>query len=601
MVGRSGANARLERMFMALLMLAANVGGGCGKREEVPCRCPDATPPAAPSIGASVEHASGAGVSAHEPTEAEARRWLDEDYVPAVRRLERAASLMSWNAYVSGNQDFYRAKEDADILYRRFHSDRKTFERLKELKDSPAITDPLLKRSLEVAWLQYLDNQIDPALNARIVELSTGLEERFNTFRADAGGVKKTDNELTKVLRETKGPDEARTAWEALKQVGPLVAEELLELVELRNEAARQVGFADYYAMQLAVAEQTPEGLKDLLDRVAAMTDAPFRQWKGAIDAELAARFGITVEELRPWHYGDPFFQSAPPVEGLDADGMWNGRDILAVAKSFYAGIGLETEAVLARSDLYEREGKVQHAFCFDIDRGGDVRVLLNLQPTARWAETTLHELGHAVYDVGIDPELPYVLRGAAHQLTTEGVAMMFGGLAASPDWQEAVLGSRPGAELAEKLRQRQVRSWLVFARWALVMTDFERELYADPRQDLGARWWEIVGRHQLLVRPEGRAEPDWATKIHLVTAPVYYHNYLLGELFSAQLREHLAREVLHVDFPAGVVFAGRGDLGPWLREHVFALGKRLRWDEFVEQVTGRRLGPEAFVAQMEP
>ncbi|MBI5489269.1 MAG: M2 family metallopeptidase [Deltaproteobacteria bacterium] len=588
---------------MLLVMLAADVGGGgCGKHEEAPCRCPDATPaPAVPPAVGSVENASGAGAAAHAATEAEARRWLDEEYVPAVTRLERAASLMSWNAYISGNKDFYRAKEDADILYRRFHSDRATFERLKELKDSPELEDPLLKRSLEVAWLQYLDNQIDPALGARIVELSTALEERFNTFRADVGGVTKTDNELTKVLRETKSSDEARAAWEALKQVGPLVAEDLLDLVDLRNEAARQVGFADYYAMQLAVSEQTPEGLRDLMDRVAAMTEAPFRQWKGEIDAELAARFGIAVEELRPWHYGDPFFQSAPPVEGLDADGLWSGRDILAVAKAFYAGIGLDTEAVLARSDLYEREGKVQHAFCFDIDRSGDVRVLLNLQPTARWAETALHELGHAVYDLGVDPELPYLLRGAAHQLTTEGVAMMFGGLTVSPDWLQAVLGSRPDAATAEKLRQRQIRSWLVFARWALVMTDFERELYADPRQDLGARWWELVGRYQLLVRPEDRTEPDWATKIHLVTAPVYYHNYLLGELFSAQLREILAREVLHVDFPAGVIFAGHAELGPWLREHVFAPGKRMRWDEFVEKVTGRRLGPEAFVAQMEP
>ena len=85
------------------------------------------------------------------------------------------------------------------------------------------------------------------------------------------------------------------------------------------------------------------------------------------------------------------------------------------------------------------------------------------------------------------------------------------------------------------------------------------------------------------------------------MTAPVYYHNYLLGELFSAQLREHLAKEVLQVEFPSGVTFVGRPELGPWLRENVFAPGKSLRWDDLVEKITGRRLGPEAFVAQMEP
>jgi peptidyl-dipeptidase A len=586
---------------MLWTMLAAVGGGGCGKKAEAPCDCPEVQPSAAvAATDGGAKDAEACPAPAAVASEAEARRFLEQEYVPTLRRMERMIGLAGWSSYVTGQDDFYRAREDAEVLYRRYHSDRKTFERLRTMKDSPEIHDPQLKRQLEVAWLQFLDNQIDPVLNAKIVELSTSVEERFNTFRAQLRGASRTNNELAELLRTTRSPDEAREAWEALKQVGPLVAEDLVNLVELRNEAARQVGFSDYYTMQLAISEQTPEGLKDLLDRVAAMTEEPYRRWKAEIDAEQAARFGIGPEELRPWHYGDPFFQESPPIEGLDTDGLWKARDILAVAGNFYSGIGLDVAPILARSDVYEREGKVQHAFCFDIDRSGDIRVLLNLKPDARWAETTLHELGHAVYDQGIDPELPYPLRGAAHQLTTEGIAMMFGGLTYSPDWLAAVLGVRTDAGLAVRLRRAQIRSWLVFARWALVMTDFERELYANPRQDLLALWWNTVSRLQLLARPEERTAPDWATKIHLVSAPVYYHNYLLGELFSAQLREYLAREVLHVAFPGGVTFVGRAEAGDWLREHVFRPGRKLRWEPFVEQVTGRPLGPEAFVAQME-
>jgi peptidyl-dipeptidase A len=81
----------------------------------------------------------------------------------------------------------------------------------------------------------------------------------------------------------------------------------------------------------------------------------------------------------------------------------------------------------------------------------------------------------------------------------------------------------------------------LVSARWILVMVHFERELYRDPdRADLNTLWWDLVERMQFIRRPEGRDEPDWAAKIHFSTAPVYYHNYLLGELMASQLTTYL-------------------------------------------------------------
>ena len=81
-----------------------------------------------------------------------------------------------------------------------------------------------------------------------------------------------------------------------------------------------------------------------------------------------------------------------------------------------------------------------------------------------------------------------------------------------------------------------QRASLLVFARWVLVVTHFERELYADPDADLDTLWWDLVERFQLVRRPEGRHAPDWAAKIHLAVVPVYYQNYLYGEMFASQL-----------------------------------------------------------------
>ena len=79
----------------------------------------------------------------------------------------------------------------------------------------------------------------------------------------------------------------------------------------------------------------------------------------------------------------------------------------------------------MARSDLRERAGKSQHAFCLRVGRSYpyDVRVLANVRDDAYWTNTMLHELGHAVYDKYIDPSLPYLLRTVAHTNTTEAIA----------------------------------------------------------------------------------------------------------------------------------------------------------------------------------
>ena len=76
-------------------------------------------------------------------------------------------------------------------------------------------------------------------------------------------------------------------------------------------------------------------------------------------------------------------------------------------------------------------------------------------------------------------------------------------------------------------------------------MLRFEKALYDNPDQDLNKLWWDLVEKYQMVQRPEGRNAPDYASKIHIVSAPVYYHNYMMGELFASQVQHAIARDVL--------------------------------------------------------
>ena len=117
-----------------------------------------------------------------------------------------------------------------------------------------------------------------------------------------------------------------------------------------------------------------------------------------------------------------------------------------------------------------------------------DVRILANCEPGTRWLGTMVHELGHAVYDLAIDSELPWMLRQPAHTFTTEAIAMLHGRLVRDETFLERFAGVAPEIARDPRNAEMQRRELLVFVPWVQVMTRFERELYRDPDQDLGAR-----------------------------------------------------------------------------------------------------------------
>jgi peptidyl-dipeptidase A len=278
----------------------------------------------------------------------------------------------------------------------------------------------------------------------------------------------------------------------------------------------------------------------------------------------------------------------------------YEDKDVKELAKKFYAGIDLPVDSIISRSDLYEREGKNPHAFCTDIDREGDVRILCNLKNNETWMETILHELGHAVYEKYLDPNVPYILREPAHIFTTEAIAMFFGRLSRNPTWMQQMLGlsDQKHAEI-EKVSDKYARlKQMIFVRWAMVMYDFEKQLYANPEQDLNQLWWDMVEKYQLVKRPPGRNEPDWASKIHFTTAPCYYHNYVLGELLASQLHHYIVNNVIKLDSDRDVSYVDQKEVSDFLKREVFRVGNLYRWNEMIERATEEPLTPRYFVRQ---
>jgi peptidyl-dipeptidase A len=516
-------------------------------------------------------------------------------YDTKVIPLYKESALTSWNANITGNDADLAISEKAAFELDKYFTDKKAFAELKEIKESNAVKDSLLLRQLDLIYDSYLGKQVDTSLIAARLAMETEINRKYLNFRVKVNEKELSDNQVEDVLRNSTSNTELQATWEAHKQLGPVVAEDIIKLVKHRNLIAQNLGFSNYHEMSLKLSGQDPAEVTATFDELDNLTKGNFAQLKGEIDAYFAKRYKLKVEDLQPWHYQNRFFQEAPEIYPVNFDKYYKDQDPVKLVATFYDGIGLNVDAILAKSDLYEKPGKNQHAFCTDIDREGDVRTLDNIRPDSYWMNTILHELGHGVYSYYNDRSLPFTLRDAAHTFTTEAIANMFGRMATNPEWmmQMGIIDSTESAKIAEDSRKSLRLQMLVFSRWAQVMYRFEKSMYENPDQDLNKLWWNMVENYQMIKNPEGRNSPDWATKIHVALYPCYYHNYLLGELLASQLYSYMTANITQ-----NQSLVGETAVGDYLRKNVFLPGARYSWNEMIEKATGEKLTAKYYAKQ---
>jgi len=532
--------------------------------------------------------------SKQEKMEKRLREFLTA-YDAKVIPMYKEASITSWNANISGTDADLATSEKASFEFDKFFTDKKAFAELKEIKESKEIKDSILLRQLDLIYDAYLGKQIDTSLISARLKMETDINKKYLNFRAKVNGKELSDNQVEEILRKSVSSSELQAVWEAHKQIGPVVSEDIIKLVKHRNLIAKNLGFSNFHEMSLKLSDQDPAEVTATFDELDNLTRANFTQLKGEIDAFYAKRYGLKVSELQPWHYQNRFFQEAPEIYPVDFDKYYKNQDPVKLVAAFYEGIGLNVDAILAKSDLYEKPGKNQHAFSTDIDRSGDVRTLDNIKPDSYWMNTILHELGHGVYSYYTDRSLPFTLRDAAHTFTTEAIANMFGRMATNPQWMRnmGIIDANECAKIDVDARKSLRLQMLVFSRWAQVVYRFEKSMYENPDQDLNKLWWEMVEKYQMIKKPEGRNMPDWATKIHIALYPCYYHNYLLGELLASQIYSYMTTNITK-----NLSLVGDKAVGKYLQEKIFMPGAKYQWNEMIEKATGEKLTAKYYAKQ---
>ncbi len=521
----------------------------------------------------------------------------DSVYIP----LYKAVNLASWNASISGKPEDFKKSEGLQMEMVKLFANKESLKKLEEIKVSGMITDSLLNRQLDVLYRAFLMAKADTAKLNEAVRMQTMIEQKYGNFRTDYKGKKLSDNDVEDILKNSKNVNEQKEIWLSQKKIGILVSDDIRKLVKLRNEIAKDMGYKNYHEMSLSLGEEDPREILELFDQLDSLTTKSFAEVKGEIDDYFVKYYGLkSKDELMPWNYQNRFFQEAPKIYETDLDKYYKDKNLETLTVTYYDGIGLPIDDIIKNSDLYEKPGKNQHAFCTDIDNKGDVRVLCNIKSNSYWMNTMLHEFGHAVYDKNIDTSLPFILRDPAQTFTTEAIAEMFGRFSSNPQWLKDNIGitDEEKMKIADNCFKTLRMQQLVFSRWAQVMYRFEKSMYDNPDQDLNNLWWDLVEKYQLLKKPAGRNEPDWATKIHIASYPCYYHNYLLGELLASQLYYYLITNIIKSEDYKFQSFTGNREVGNWLKEKVFMPGAKYYWNDMIEKATGEKLTPKYYAKQ---
>lgn len=563
------------------------------------------------------------GVRAQTAPPQEAQAFLDA-YTRTFLDLYYTAAQAEWASntrIVPGDTTAAAATQAANEALARFTGSEENIRTARRLLDARDQLTPLQVKQLEAVLYAAANNpQTVPNVVRERIRQETEATEKLFGFDFQIDGRSVSTNEIDRILTEAVDPAERLQAWEASKEVGTVLKDDLVRLRDLRNETVQALGYDDYFAYQVSEYGMDTDEMMALMREASRELYPLYRELHTYVRYTLAERYGTAVPEQIPAHWlpnrWGQDWSALVSVEGVDLDGILGqhaAEDLVRQAEAFYVSLGFDPlpASFYELSSLYPLPPdadykKNNHASAWHLDLNQDVRSLMSVEPNTSWYETTHHELGHIYYYMTYtNPDVPPLLRGGANRAFHEAVGSLMGLAAMQKPFLTAtgmLAGDTPTDEVQTLLKE--ALSYVVFIPFSAgVMSTFEHDLYAEalPEDQFNARWWELVGQYQGITppAPRGEAYTDAATKTHIINDAAQYYDYALSYLLLFQLHDHIAREILHQD-PHATNYYGSRAVGDFLRT-LMRPGASRDWRTVMQEATGETLSARPMLDYFAP
>ncbi|EDM75795.1 peptidyl-dipeptidase A [Plesiocystis pacifica SIR-1] len=528
---------------------------------------------------------------------------ITDEHEKAVAEAS-VASMTYLNGAIAGATKFAGVEADADTM--------RQLQLLRIASSLPAPADEQKRKEL--------------------AEVATKLDSMYGTGKWDCEDEAKQDckdmGDAVEVLATSDDYDELLRAWEGWRTISPAMRPKYQRFVELSNEGARDIGFADTGELWRSGYDMSAAEFEAEMERLWQQVKPLYTQLHCHVRAKLAETYGadkVPADGMIPAHLlGNLWAQEWPNVyrhmephpgqpsidvtEGLKK-AKFDELEMVKTAEGFFTSLGLDPlpETFWERSlFLQPPDRDVQcHASAWDVDFNNDLRIKMCIKVGMEDFVTIHHELGHNYY-YHYYYDKPVLFQQGAHDGFHEGIGDTLA-LSVTPKYLVDMglldeVSEDPKAVINKQMADGLEKiAFLPFGllidrwRWGVFSGEIEPAEY-------NAAWWKLRNEYQGVAAPVERTEDhfDPGAKYH-IPANTPYSRYFLARILQFQFHKALCAAAGHEGPLHTCSIYGSKEAGEKLQA-MLAMGSSKPWPDALEAVAGtRQMDAGALLEYFEP
>ncbi len=419
---------------------------------------------------------------------------------------------------------------------------------------------------------------------------------------------------LSDIMAESRDPDALLEAWNGWRSISPPMKDLYARQVELANEGAAELGYADLGTMWRSAYDMPPEDFPTELDRLWDEVKPLYEALHCHARAKLGEQYGtdlVPQDGPIPAHLlGNMWAQDwsniyplvAPPeeVSSYDLTAILQERDFDAISmvkagENFFSSLGFDRlpDTFWERSLFVKPEDRevVCHASAWDVDEKDDLRIKMCIKVNAEDFKTIHHELGHNYYQRAYNKQ-DYFYRSGANDGFHEAVGDTIA-LSITPEYLKKIglLENVPDASGDIPLLMKRALEGIAFLPFGLMVDQWRWQVFAGQAgpEDYNDLWWQLREKYQGVKSPNERPADafDPGAKYH-VPGNTPYTRYFLARFLQFQFHRSLCEIAGNEDPIHRCSIYGNRQAGKRLNA-MLEMGRSQPWPDELEALTGQR------------